>query len=230
MGPSIILHSEGPVVKQQNTAVTELYCKTIDKTPWICFRYASYYFVGTVAVLFWDNVTTLYDIWFHIVYQHASILDCYTIHQGCLHTQICLPSHSLICDIHIVSQKVFLVTDCIWVRSELYINMPVRCSTHITLGSIFTLFANVTSREQTYFLKKQIVNNYFWHIQVIWEWDWYLEHRGCLVALYCHNTKCGMFRAGDAAVELLLNLLHAYRSSVMHVCGKMPIRSCECLS
>lgn len=141
------------------------------------------------------SVTTLSDIWFHIVYQHVSILDCYTMHQGCLHTQICLPSHSLICDIHIVSQKVFLVTDCIWVRPELYINICQWDFLSIsTLGSIFTLFANVTSREQTYFFKNRIVNNYFWHIQVIWEWDWYLVRNIKVVFWPCivttQNAEC----------------------------------------
>lgn len=65
-----------------------------------------------------------------------------------------LPSPSLICHVPIVTQMALLVTDCIQVRPELYINMPVRFSIMSALGSILTLFVFVTSREKTYFFKR----------------------------------------------------------------------------
>ncbi len=56
------------------------------------------------------------------------------------------------------------------------------------------------------------------------------EHQGCLLALYCHKTQCGIFQAGVVAVKFLLSLLYAYHFPVMHLCGKMPIPSFECIS
>lgn len=59
------------------------------------------------------------------------------------------------------------------------------------------------------------------------------EHQGCVLALHCHKTKCGISQAAVAAVKFFLSLLYAYRYSqfpVMHLCGKMPIPSFECIS
>lgn len=70
----------------------------------------------------------------HIASQHVSIhslLKCYTMQSACLHAylseQHVISSPSLDCDICIVTQMVLLVTDCVWARPELCINMLGRC-------------------------------------------------------------------------------------------------------
>lgn len=63
-----------------------------------------------------------------------------------------IQSPSLICSSPIVTQMVLLVTDGIWLRPELCINMPVRFSVVLAVSSILTFFASETNREKNLLL------------------------------------------------------------------------------